>query len=174
MESICGNMLKCCLGQRSARVLTKIWWLSSFSKILFVGSQSEINEQLKCLFRSTFRLFPFSFQPSNAQTHIRTPSIVFRIINFNQTMPTLVLDLESSSVCCYLALCERLLDQWGILKHSPQRRCIFISHCIGGEKSSRVHNMDLLWLKWIISITIWRELILSLFGSLVYKKSLFF
>ena len=103
MESMCGNMLKCCLGQRSAWVLTKIWWLSSFSKILFVGSQSEINEQLKCLFRSTFRLFPFSFQPSNAQTHIRTPSIVFRIINFNQTMPSLVLDLESSSMCCCLA-----------------------------------------------------------------------
>ena len=35
------------------------------------------------------------------------------------------------------------------------------------------HNMDLLWLKWIIFITIWRELILSLIGSLVYKKTLF-
>ena len=39
----------CCLGQRSARVLTKIWWLSSFSKTLFVVSQSEINEQLKLI-----------------------------------------------------------------------------------------------------------------------------
>ena len=35
-----------------------------------------------------------------------------------QTMPTLVLDLESSSKCCYLALVERLLDQWGKLRHS--------------------------------------------------------
>ena len=34
------------------------------------------------------------------------------------------------------------------------------------------HNMDLLLLRWIIFITIWRELIVSLFGSLVRKKSL--
>ena len=42
----------------------------------------------------------------------RTPAIVSRIINFNQTMPFLVLDLESFSMCCYLTLVERLLDQW--------------------------------------------------------------
>ena len=40
-------------------------------------------------------------------------------------MPTLVLDLERSSMCCYLSLFERLLDQWGILKHFPQSWCIF-------------------------------------------------
>ena len=42
---------------------------------------------------------------------VRTPAIVSRKILFNQTMPTLVLDLESCSMCCYLALVERLLDQ---------------------------------------------------------------
>ena len=40
----------------------------------------------------------------------RTPAIVCRISHFNQTMPTLALDLESSSMCCYLALVERLRD----------------------------------------------------------------
>lgn len=32
-------------------------------------------------------------------------------MSFNLTMPTLLLDLESSSICCNLALVERLLDQ---------------------------------------------------------------
>ena len=32
------------------------------------------------------------------------------------------------------------------------------------------HNMDLLWLKWIIFVTIWRVLVVSLFGSLGHKK----
>ena len=59
---------------------------------------------------------------------VRTPAIVSRNLHFNQTMPTLVLDLESCSMCCYLTLVETLLDQWGILKHFPQCRCIFISH----------------------------------------------
>ena len=54
----------------------------------------------------------------------RTPAIVCRISHFKQARATLVLDLESSSLCCYLALVERLLDQWGILKHFPQSRSI--------------------------------------------------
>ena len=41
------------------------------------------------------------------------------------TMPTLVLDLESSSMCCNLPLVEWLLSQWGILKDFPQSKCIF-------------------------------------------------
>ena len=59
---------------------------------------------------------------------LRTPSIVPRKSHFNQTMPTLVLDLERSSMCCNLRLVEWLLGQWGILKHFPQSSCIFISH----------------------------------------------
>ena len=40
----------------------------------------------------------------------------------------LVLDLESSSMCCNLPLVEWLLGQWGVLKDFPQSRCIFNSH----------------------------------------------
>ena len=42
---------------------------------------------------------------------VGTPAIVSRKIRFNQTMPSLVLDLESCSMCCCLALVETLLDQ---------------------------------------------------------------
>ena len=31
--------------------------------------------------------------------------------HFDQTMTTLLVDLESSSMCCYLALVQRRLDQ---------------------------------------------------------------
>ena len=53
-------------------------------------------------------------------------------------MPTPVLDLESSSMCCYLSLVERLLDQCGILKHFPPSRCIFISHWLREKKQSSI------------------------------------
>ena len=49
----------------------------------------------------------------------RTPAIVRRISWFNQTRPTLVLDLERSSIPCYLSLVERFLDfeeKLGMLK----------------------------------------------------------
>ena len=65
---------------------------------------------------------------------LRTPSIVPRISYFYQTMPTLVLYLESSSMCYNHPLVEWLLSQWGILKHFPQSRCIFISHWPRGMK----------------------------------------
>ena len=77
-------------------------------------------------------------------------------------MPTLVLDLESSSMCCYLALVERLLDQWGIVKHFPQSRYVSLS-LIGLEKLAEFfHNIDryLVWLNWLIFI-----IIISLFGK---------
>ena len=63
---------------------------------------------------------------------------VMKISHLNQTMPTLVLELENSSMCCYLALVERLLDQWGILKHFPQSRCILISHWSREKKQSSI------------------------------------
>ena len=37
-------------------------------------------------------------------------------------------DLERPSMCYNLPLVEWLLGQWGILKHFPHSRCIFISH----------------------------------------------
>ena len=62
----------------------------------------------------------------------KATAIVSKIIHFNQAMPTLVLDLERSSMCCYLALIERLLHIMVMtnktLKHFPQSICIFISH----------------------------------------------
>ena len=52
-------------------------------------------------------------------------------------LPTFVLDLESSSMCCYLASVERLLDLWGVWKHFPEgvfckpirTRFVFIMTC---------------------------------------------
>ena len=92
----------------------------------------------------------------------RTPAIVSRIINFNQTMPFLVLDLESFSMCCYLTLVERLLDQW------EKQMYLYLS--LVEENWRKVaelyHDMErrcyLVWSKWIASITIWRELPVSL------------
>ena len=37
-------------------------------------------------------------------------------------------NIRSSFMCCNLPLVKWLLGQWGILKHIPQSRCIFISH----------------------------------------------
>ena len=62
--------------------------------------------------------------------------MVRRISHFNQTMPALVLNLESSAMSCSLALVKRLLDQWGILKYIPQSD-VSLSF-IGWEKSSRL------------------------------------
>ena len=63
------------------------------------------------------------------------------------------------------ALVQRLLDQWGILKHFPQRRCIFISPW-SREKYQSYQNIDrrryLVWLSWLIFISTWRELMVSL------------
>ena len=64
---------------------------------------------------------------------IKTPTIVSRIIHFNQAMLTLVLDLESSSIMCfYLVLVKRLLGVMVMtnetLKHFPQSICIFLSY----------------------------------------------
>ena len=91
---------------------------------------------------------------TKAQVYIiRTPAIVSRMIHFNQTMPTIVL-------CCYLALVERLLDQWGILKHFPQSRCIFISHRSREKKQSFI----LIWIKGAIWFD-WSGLFSSVFGE---------
>ena len=43
--------------------------------------------------------------------HLEEVTIKDRISHLNQTMLTLVSDLESSSMCCYLSLVVRLLDQ---------------------------------------------------------------
>ena len=53
---------------------------------------------------------------------IGTPAIVKIISHFNQTMPTLALDLKSSSMSSYLGLVERPLDQRGILKPQLPKR----------------------------------------------------
>ena len=63
-----------------------------------------------------------------SSSHTRTPAIVKRISRFNQTILTLALDLEGSSMSCYFALIESFLDQWWIWKHFPQSICILISH----------------------------------------------
>ena len=80
-------------------------------------------------------------------------------------MPALVFDLEGSSIPCYLALVGRLLDQCGMLKHFPQSRCIFISPW-SREKYQSYQNIDrrryLVWLSWLIFISTWRELMVSL------------
>ena len=64
----------------------------------------------------------FDFQNVDASFFVKIMS------HFNQTLPTLALDLKSSSMSSYLGLVERPLDQRGILKHFPQSICIFISH----------------------------------------------
>ena len=77
-------------------------------------------------------------------------------------MPILVLDLESFSMCCYLTLVERLLDQW------EKQMYLYLS--LVEENWRKVaelyHDMErrcyLVWSKWIASITIWRELQVSL------------
>ena len=48
---------------------------------------------------------------NDANVKDTTNSFQKKLIKPNVTMPTLVLDLESSSMCCYLALVERLIDQ---------------------------------------------------------------
>ena len=71
-------------------------------------------------------------------------------------MPFLVLDLESFSMCCYLTLVERLLDQW------EKQMYLYLS--LVEENWRKVaelyHDMErrcyLVWSKWIASITIWR------------------
>ena len=49
----------------------------------------------------------------SSKTNVKDTTNPFqkKLIKPNVTMPTLVLDLESSSMCCYLALVERLIDQ---------------------------------------------------------------
>ena len=73
------------------------------------------------------------------------------------TMPTLVLDLESSSMCCNLPLVEWLLSQWGILKHFPQSICIFISHWWREKWQSSI----IIWLKSLIFIALMVSLAMS-------------
>ena len=41
----------------------------------------------------------------------RTPEVLSELIRLNQTMPTIVSGVENSSMCCYLVLIARLLDQ---------------------------------------------------------------
>ena len=41
----------------------------------------------------------------------RTPEVLSELIRLNQTMPTIVLGVENSSMCSYLMLIARLLDQ---------------------------------------------------------------
>ena len=66
----------------------------------------------------------------------RTPQVLSEIIYLNQTMPTCILDLQSSTTCCYHAFDERLLDHWGILKLFLQED-IFLS-LIGREEKSLI------------------------------------
>ena len=71
-------------------------------------------------------------------------------------------------MCCYFSLVESLLDQWGILKHFPQSRCIFNLYLSLVERieAEVYHIMDrrryLVELKRINFISIWRELLVSL------------
>ena len=64
----------------------------------------------------------------------------------------------SSSIYCYLPLVEWLLGQWGILKHFPQSRCIYISHWSREKKQSSI----IIWLKWLIFIAFSGQLMVSL------------
>ena len=41
----------------------------------------------------------------------RTPEVLSELIRLNQTMPTIVLGVENSAMCCYLVLIVQLLDQ---------------------------------------------------------------
>ena len=81
------------------------------------------------------------------------------------TVPTLALDLESSSMCCNLPLVEWLLSQWGILKHFPQSICIFISHWWREKWQSSI----IIWLKWLIFIAFSRQLMVSLYRLWTYS-----
>ena len=59
----------------------------------------------------------------------RAPLLLSRKSQLNHdTMPPLVLYVESSLICSYLALVKGLRDQKGMLKHSNQSRCISILH----------------------------------------------
>ena len=49
-------------------------------------------------------------------------------------------------------------DLWGILKHFPQSRCIFISHWSREKKQSSI----IIWLKWLILIAFSGQLMVSL------------
>ena len=102
--------------------------INPVEKFYWAGNQ-EVADSLHC---QTIGKRNFSSDPP------RTPAILFRISWFNQTVPP-VLDLESFSMCCYLALAKRLFDQWGILKHFPQSRCILIFHWLR-EKYQSYHN----------------------------------
>ena len=75
----------------------------------------------------------------------------------NRTMSPLVLDLESSLMCCYLGLVEGLPDQRGMLKHFHQNRWISNSHNMDGRCNLVWSNLNSIWISnwnwlWILFI----------------------
>ena len=53
---------------------------------------------------------------------------------------------------CYLALNERLLDQWGVLKHFLQSICVLVSHHIGYRIAFLQYRRKFWWIAVIFAI----------------------
>ena len=92
--------------------------LSCYCWAIFAGSclrpQEGVHKKMEIFhdfcYEASNRMALFSIHFYPFFSLVRTPSAFSRISLFNQTMRTLVLDLESSSMCCNLPLVKRLIN----------------------------------------------------------------
>ena len=72
-----------------------------------------------------------AFSYHNLCEETRAPGVLFKMIQFDQTIPFLVLKDERFSLCCYMSMVKKLLNQGKIEQeiYLIQGRCNFISHC---------------------------------------------
>ena len=71
-----------------------------------------------------------AFSYHNLCEETRAPGVLFKMIQFDQTIPILVLQDERFSLCCYMSMVKKLWNQGKIEQeiYLIQGRCNFISH----------------------------------------------
>ena len=87
---------------------------------------------------------------------VRTPSIVKGNKSLNLVWSKWGSQWWSSSICCYLPLVQWLLGQWGILKHFPQSRMMYLYLSLVERKVAEFYHKT--WLKWLVFIVFFRTI----------------